>query len=277
MTDFLRARHLAGFAAIRHGFGTALLPAPPAASGDVASAEAFKAQSLAAAREAALRQANAASTTLVTLKQIHTTNILVIRALDAYIPPAECIRGDALISDCPGILIGIKTADCLPLLLAAPERGVVAAVHAGWRGSEAKILRAVIRRLKEQFAVEPAELYLAFGPSARACCYEVDEALAARFADRFGAEVVHRMGEKAHLDLSAVNRRQAEKSGILAERMEDLGACTLCSKEPRFYSYRREGQAAGRLLNYIGLVGGDEGPKLRLAGLALGAEKQMRD
>lgn len=275
MTEFLSSTLLASHPEIFHGFGTALLPVPPEAFLDDESAERFKDRSLAFAKEAARRGLPQLPAEMVTLKQIHTTNVLLIRRGDAYVPPAECIRGDAIVSDCPGVLVAVKTADCLPVLVAAPRKGIVAAVHAGWRGSEAGILGRVLRRLIGHFGVAPGELRLAFGPSARACCYEVDKELAQRFAAHFGQDAVRQAGDRMHLDLVAVNRLQAQKAGLAAEQMDDLCACTLCSQAPEFYSFRRQGRAAGRLLNYIGLAAADDGLRLRVAGLKLGAERHM--
>ncbi len=156
---------------------------------------------------------------------------------------------DALISKDTGVVVGVRTADCVPILLADPATGVVAAVHAGWRGTAAGIAAAAVHRLVSEWHVDPRTLRAAIGPSIGSCCYEVGSEV----AQRFGIRVSH----TAHLDLPAINEMQLRAAGV--SNIWKSGACTFCaiSSEPggeehRFHSFRRERDAAGRMLSFIG-------------------------
>jgi len=169
------------------------------------------------------------------IKQIHSD--LVRDA--ASVGPGD--EGDALVSFRAGISIGVKTADCVPILLVDPATGAIASVHAGWRGTAQKILPKVIRVLAARRAVRPENLRVAIGPAIGGCCYEV------------GPEVAHRFGMEVsgvvHIDLAQLNRRQLIDAGV--ENIWVSGECTYCSAK-RFYSYRREKENAGRMVSFIG-------------------------
>ncbi len=161
-------------------------------------------------------------------------------------PPAEA---DALLAG-PGLGVAIGTADCVPVLLADPGARLVAAVHAGWRGTIAGVVQAALAEILRAGAT-PDGLVAAVGPHIGRCCYEVDESLAARFRERFGAGVC----EGQRLDLGRCNELLLREAGLT--RIERVGGCSRCAVEatgePRFFSYRREGERAGRLLSFVGL------------------------
>jgi YfiH family protein len=150
-------------------------------------------------------------------------------------PRQELGEVDALYSRIPGIPIQVITADCVPILLARRDGGVVAAIHAGWRGTRARILEAVWDRLARE-GERASDWVAAIGPAIGPCCYEVSEELAADFGREFGPACVPR---HRHLDLPWVNQAALEKIGFA--RVERLKACTRCSVEPEFFSYRRDG------------------------------------
>lgn len=150
-------------------------------------------------------------------------------------------EGDALITDRPGCLIGIKTADCVPILLADPATGAVGAVHAGWRGTAQSIVARTVREMSARWGVNPENLRAAIGPAIGVCCYQVGVEVARRFGIECSGAV--------HLDLAQINHQQLVDMGV--KDVWVSGECTFCSPG-RFYSFRREKEEAGRMLSYIG-------------------------
>jgi YfiH family protein len=171
-----------------------------------------------------------------TVKQIHSSIVLDAAEI------AE--EGDALISDLAGVSVGIKTADCVPILLVDPSIPAVAAIHAGWRGSAENITAAAVRRMAARWKTRPENLRAAIGPSIGACCYEVGADVANRF------EQWTPVTKNRHLDLPAVNERQLRDAGVAD--IWKSGECTFCATD-RFFSFRREREKAGRMLSFIGL------------------------
>ncbi|MHB8418899.1 MAG: polyphenol oxidase family protein [Myxococcales bacterium] len=224
MAAWLSSRLLAESGAL-HGFSTA-------AAGDMKDA---------AAREALLA-AVAGGLPLATALQVHGARVVWGDATAA--PEADAL----LVSR--GLAAGVFTADCVPILLADPESQLAAAVHAGWRGTLAEAVTAAVRALLEAGA-RAASLRAAIGPHIRPCCYEVSPDLAATFAHRFGEGAVVR-GPEPHLDLGELNRSQLVRAGLLEAHLELIDLCTACRREPRFYSYRRDGKVAGRQLSLVG-------------------------
>jgi YfiH family protein len=167
------------------------------------------------------------------VKQIHS-NIAVV-AGDGV------AEGDALVTSDRGRYIGVRTADCVPLLLADRQRPAVAAVHAGWRGSAANIVAAAIDRLRREFGSDAGDLVVAVGPSIGRCCYEV------------GPEVAGLFGvSTSHLDLVEVNRRQLTQAGVNSANIDICGLCTSCTPD-EFHSWRRDRERFGRMVAAIGI------------------------
>lgn len=152
----------------------------------------------------------------------------------------------------PGLLLGIETADCLPVLLVDPVLRRVAAAHAGWRGSLAGVAGAAARALLERGS-RPEDLLAALGPCIGPCCYEVGEELREAFGP--GSAAFFRLGPRGrpHLDLRAANRRQLLELGLRPERLGQVDDCTACRPE-RYHSYRRDGRGAGRMLSWVGFA-----------------------
>ena len=177
-----------------------------------------------------------------TVKQIHS--IIVLDAAAASPGGTEEPQGDALISDLAGVRVGVKTADCVPILLVDPSTRVVAAIHAGWRGTAENIGAAAVRELAARWNTRAGNLRAAIGPSIGLCCYEVG----AEVANRFERWIP--VPKNRHLDLPAINEIQ-----LRAEGVADIwrsGECTFCRAE-RFFSFRREREQAGRMVSFIGL------------------------
>jgi polyphenol oxidase len=177
---------------------------------------------------------------ILTVKQIHSSIVL-----DAADPRPE---GDALLSDRAGVLVGVKTADCVPILLVDPSIPVVAAIHAGWRGSAENIAATAVRELSARWNSRPADLRAAIGPSIGVCCYEVGPEVAYRF-ETWNAQL-RQAQRPVHLDLRAINEAQLRAAGVT--NIWKSGECTFCLPG-RFYSFRREREQAGRMLSFIGL------------------------
>jgi polyphenol oxidase len=183
-----------------------------------------------------------------TVKQIHSSIVLdaVSTEKDDTVPAGR--QGDALISDRAGVRVGVKTADCVPILLVDPSIPAVAAIHAGWRGTAENIGAAVIRELAARWKTRPADLRAAIGPSIGVCCYEVGPDVARRFGTWIPK--MANAQDPVHLDLPAVNEMQLRDAGV--SDIWKSGECTFCTAN-RFFSFRREREQAGRMLSFIGL------------------------
>lgn len=155
---------------------------------------------------------------------------------------------DGIITDQKNVLLMSTYADCVPILYYCKDKEVVALAHSGWKGTEKEIAKKMVEILKAEFDVCPEDLYVAIGPSAGICCYEVDS----RVRDAFsGYEEYSEYVDENHvmLDLKGIVRKQLESSGVINIEVSDL--CTICS-EDRFFSYRRDGMT-GRMVSFIGL------------------------
>lgn len=185
------------------------------------------------------RRADSLPEGLSRARQVHGDRVLWVRA--GVVPAEE--EADALATNEERV-VAVVTADCVPILLADRRGGRVAAVHAGWRGSRARIAERAVESLVDAGA-RTADLVAAIGPCIGRCCYEVSPELAAAFADSFGPAVA----TDRRLDLALTNRKTLLDAGLAAERIEVLEDCTFC--DDRFHSFRREGKAAGRQFSFI--------------------------
>ena len=161
---------------------------------------------------------------------------------------ADC---DALVTDLKDVVLTILTADCVPILLYDKEKKVVAAVHAGWKGTKAEIAAKTVRRMQAVFGSEPEDIVAGIAPSIGRCCYEVGEEVAKHFFDL--PEGYTQKGEKYMLDLPYINKYQLLESGLKEEHIEMSGICTACETE-RFFSYRKEQGCSGRFMSMIGMM-----------------------
>jgi hypothetical protein len=197
----------------------------------------------------------ARSSWMLSVKQVHGTDALVV---DRALTPADRFPGswDALVTDQPGIMVAVRTADCVPVLMYDLAHRVVAAVHAGWRGAVAGILPKTIALMRSRFGVLPEQLRVSIGPSAGVCCYEVDEpvldSLCQNLPDWEGL-IRDRKRSKANLDLKALIRNQAQAAGVPQTSITVVNLCTICHAD-LFFSYRREGRVVGTMVSAIGFV-----------------------
>jgi purine-nucleoside/S-methyl-5'-thioadenosine phosphorylase / adenosine deaminase len=183
---------------------------------------------------------------LLFLKQVHSA--AVRRA-----PWEGTPEGDAAVADRPGWLLAIETADCLPVLLVDSRRRAVAAAHAGWRGTAARVVGAAIAALIEGGS-RPRDILAALGPGIGPCCYEVGGEVVTAFGP--GGEAFFRPGPRGrlHLDLRAANRSQLATAGVDPARIHVVEDCTCCRAD-LYHSFRRDGAGAGRMISYVGWVG----------------------
>jgi YfiH family protein len=212
---------------------------------------------------------------LVTQRQFHSD---LVRCFDA--PPEQPLRGDAVITRIPGLLLAVLTADCIPILLADTKRRAVAAIHAGWRGTLRRIAAKTLGRMQLEFGTRPRDVLAVLGPGIGRCCYEVGievvQAFHAQFAnareffdgpfDRLVSDDspnplqwlnMHPPGHqppppKAHLDLLAANRWQLADAGVPECNIHSSALCTACHTE-MFFSHRAERGRTGRLIGVIGI------------------------
>jgi len=193
--------------------------------------------------------------------QVHGADVRVVNdAQDAK--PAENERGDtiycdAIVSDADGVLAGVKTADCVPLLLGDARTRSFAAVHAGWRGTLAGIAIHALERLTREYNVRPGNVRVAIGAAAGACCYEVGSEVIEGFASRFhDANDLFTPTREGHalVDLLKANRNQLVSAGVNAERIHTAPICTMCRTD-LFFSYRREKSLHGKVGRLMAVVG----------------------
>ena len=193
--------------------------------------------------------------------QVHGADVRVVQTM-AEAKPAENERGDTIfcdviVSDAKGVLAGVKTADCVPILLGDPATGAFAAVHAGWRGTLATAVVAAVDRLAKEYDVRPENLRAAIGASAGPCCYEVGsdviDAFTSKFADVEKLFTATRPGH-AMVDLLKANRDQLISTGVNPERIHIAPICTM-DRTDLFFSYRKEKILHGKVGRLMAVVG----------------------
>ncbi|HEY7676354.1 MAG TPA: peptidoglycan editing factor PgeF [Candidatus Methylomirabilis sp.] len=199
----------------------------------------------------------------VRVRQVHGEGVLVVdRALAARagfprVLLDEDFEYDALVTELPGLALTISTADCLPILIADPQRRAVAAVHAGWRSTVRRIAERAVGALRERYGTDPADCVAALGPGIRGCCYEVDDPVIeplARALPSWDACVRAAGDGRWSLDLAAANRDMLAAAGLDPGAIHDAGLCTRC-RQDLFYSYRGQGARTGRMMNTVLLEG----------------------
>jgi len=180
------------------------------------------------------RQANPDQAAMARLQQIHS-------AVSRVAHKPGCVgEGDALITREIGVAISVRTADCFPILLADPETRSIAAVHAGWRGTAAGVVRSTLTHMRAEFGTDPVNVYAAIGPGIGQCCYEVGIEVASQFGLR----------EAGNLNLAVENENRLIAAGLRPDRIELVGGCTFCHPA-QFFSWRRDHDRAGRMISFI--------------------------
>lgn len=187
---------------------------------------------------------------VITARQVHGADVARVGAAEAGRVAGSA---DALVTDAPGVVLLMRFADCTPVLFHAPDRGVVAIAHAGWRGALAGVAAHTARAMIEHYGCDPHTLRVGIGPSIGPCCYEVGAEVYGPMADRWGADVVDRTAGapgKAHLNLPECSARALGEVGV--EHIEMAAVCTCCRRE-EFFSHRGDGGHTGRFAALIGL------------------------
>ena len=177
-------------------------------------------------------------------KQVHGTAL-------ARAPFTVAPEADAVWTAAPGVAVAVVTADCVPILLSEPRRRFACAIHAGWRGSAARIASLTVRALARATRISTGEMIAAIGPHIGRCCYEVDAPVLQAIPERSVFSPAERP-EHAMLDLFALNRLRLVGAGVPARAIERVGGCTLCDPEKRYASYRRD-KTKGQMLHFIRL------------------------
>jgi YfiH family protein len=222
---------------------------------------------------------NAQRRKLITLRQIHSDIIHHVDAHQVAADPDAPLTGDGLITATPGLLLGIQTADCLPIILVDPKRRAVGVFHAGWRGTVKRIVEKGVGEMHRWFGTRPGDIKAAIGPGIGGCCYEVGEEVRAKFESQFpyAAKLFREVkdsdpvrekypllflsarapghGElppKIFLDLAEANRHQLLSVGVPAKSIAALPLCTNCRTDLLF-SYRAEKGKTGRMMAVAGI------------------------
>jgi YfiH family protein len=195
--------------------------------------------------------------------QVHGSDVRLINNLSEA-KPAEDARGDtvycdAIVSNASGVLAGVKTADCVPILIGDPRTGAFAAIHAGWRGTLAEAATNALTRMATEYKTTPQDVRVAIGPAAGACCYEVGTDVIDAFSNSFPSQdlFTETRADHACIDLLKANRSQLISAGVDRDKINVAPLCTMCRTD-LFFSYRREKNVqgkVGRLMSVIGKQG----------------------
>lgn len=180
-------------------------------------------------------------TIVLQTKQIHGA---VVHSL--HRDEKKCLKGDAFITDQSGVVCFVRTADCVPILVADPEHHAVAAVHAGWRGTAAEVLQATLQKMQQQWGSRPSVLRVAIGPAIGPCCYQVGRDVQQALEKWCVPDGIKRW----RLDLKEANRQSVENFGVPSTQIDILKGCTCCEPE-KWSSYRREGNKRGEQVSFI--------------------------
>jgi YfiH family protein len=211
---------------------------------------------------------------LVTVRQIHSDLIHHISEI-----PCQPLAGDGMVTNVPGLLLGILSADCLPVIVVDSKKRAVGVFHAGWRGTAKRIVEKGVGEMHRWFGSNPRDLKAAIGPGIRGCCYEVGPEIQSTFDAQFsyGRDLFRETKEqneihekypllfltsrapghselpkKIFLDLAEANRRQLIAAGVPSKNISDLGLCTRC-RQDLFFSHRGEKGVTGRMMAAVGV------------------------
>lgn len=194
--------------------------------------------------------------------QVHGADVRVVNTVEEAKPAenqlGDTIYCDVIVSNVAHVLAGVKTADCVPILLGDPVTGAFAAVHAGWRGTLASAVLVGVQRMSEEYGAKPQDLRVAIGASAGPCCYEVGAEVIDAFIAKFGDTELFSSTRPDHakIDLLKANSDQLKSVGVLSQRIHVAPICTMCRTD-LFFSYRKEKSLngkVGRLMAVIGLT-----------------------
>ncbi len=184
---------------------------------------------------------------LILLKQMQLDGIYLLN--NPLETEGTLLAYDAILTNLPHQILGIQTADCIPILILDEKKKVIGAVHAGRQGTALEITRKVLRRMKEEWQCSERDFLITLGPSIGPCCYEIDEKVFLKEWEPFS---IRKREGKWMVDLATINIAQLKLEGITEEQIYRVDLCTCCNSD-LFFSYRGEGQT-GRQLSFIGII-----------------------
>ncbi len=248
--DFVRFALLEAYPGVRHGISTRDLTSPLEGSMALHTGQAPSRVSLNRARIESYfgPEAHFVSALQVHGDRVHAVTQAHSRGWDRV---DERLQVDAMVTDLPGVVLTILTADCVPLLLYDPVHQAIGAVHAGWRGTQQEIARKTVERMGGLYGTEAADLIVGIGPAIGGCCYEVGAEVAEHFTD-YPEAVDEKGGGKYLLDTKQINAAQLLATGVPQEQIEVSEICTMCEHR-RFFSYRAHPGEPGRFASSISL------------------------
>ena len=284
--QLLRSEKLDRLAWLVHAFSTRLGGVSRAYGGNTLNLGFTKQDSRAAVernRELFLKELGVAngrtSWPLVALRQIHSDLIHRVDGMCVDRIPERPLAGDGMVTDTPGLLLAVQTADCLPIIVADGKRRAVGVFHAGWRGTVKRIVEKGVGEMRKHFGSDPRDLVVAIGPGIRGCCYEVGEEVRIKFEAQFAyanslfrevkesdpvrekypllfltarAPGHSKLPVRLFLDLVEANRRQLLDAGVPAKNIDAAAPCTACHSELLF-SFRAEKGVTGRMMAAAGI------------------------
>lgn len=228
--EILISDHLSGFSKIVHGFTT---------------------RSVGADYEKISAHTGISEDKIFHVEQVHGNTVIVVdeKTQREKLPPA-----DAFVTNLKGVIIGVRTADCLPILMYDSKKQVIAAIHAGYKGILSDVISKTLDVLTKTMGCQLENLHFAFGPTICVAHYEVGDDVIAQFREHFGVRFAYDRSTypKPHLDIAATARMIMEDIGLFHRNFSDLGLCTF-ENEALFCSYRRK-KEEGRQFNFIGMI-----------------------
>jgi YfiH family protein len=192
--------------------------------------------------------------------QIHGSDVRLVKTHEDAKPAADA-RGDmvycdAIVSNAENVLAGVKTADCVPILIGDPVTGAFAAIHAGWRGTLAGVATSALSRMIAEYKTEPSDVWVAIGPAAGACCYEVGREVIDGFGAKFPEQDIFTETRTDHacVNLLSSNRMQLIAAGVAESQIKIAPLCTMCRTD-LFFSYRCEKNVHGKVGRLMSVIG----------------------
>ena len=189
---------------------------------------------------------------LSTVQQVHGDTIHKVENRDGqWMQSRDGMQADAQVTDLSGVVLGILTADCVPILLYADDVQAIGVVHAGWKGTRDNILAKTVVKMQEYYGAKIESMIACIGPAIGECCYEVGEDVAKEF-NEYEQSLKDKDGDKFMLDLKSINYAQLIASGLKPRQIEMSTICTSCKKDD-YFSYRAEDGCSGRFMSCIAL------------------------
>ena len=185
---------------------------------------------------------------IIYLKQIHSDKILKYTSNDKSIKDEE---GDAIITNEKNVIIGVFTADCVPVILIDEEKEVIAAIHSGWKGTFESITLKAIQKMKLEFNTNEINIKAYIGPHIRECCYEVSENLKLNFIEKKNTISKEKLFDENNLNLEACIVDDLKRAGVKDCNINSLNLCTYCSNDIKLHSYRKSQGSYGRMFAFI--------------------------